>query len=126
MEEANQTLSFSEQMIGRKINMVGWFIHIVGVDRPASPIDTPYKYAETQGKLQGVGRVLSIGPLAFQDKNQTKKCKEGDYVWYWTHERTYDPIVKDGKTIHTYTITDDHIRAILTPEDADAIIRSRK
>lgn len=126
MENTKEELSFSEQMIGHKINMVGYFIHILGVERPETYLDIHPQAKEMQSKLQGIGRILAIGPEAFKDKNQTKVCQEGDYVWYWTHERTWDPIRFEDKIVNTYTITDDHIRAILTPEQAQTLLRTRK
>lgn len=80
------------------------------------------QYKKENRRYQNVGLVLKIGPTAFQDRFEDRRCKEGDWIHYSSYEREevypYDELC--------YYINDEKIYAVLKEEDVPIFIKAMR
>lgn len=109
------TESFCKQEIGCDPRVVGPRILVKAaetVDKVGS-IYVPDRLKDSTQKQNAIGRVLKMGPTAFEGNFESYKCEEGDWVSYSPYERSDHEI--NGHLC--YCINDDRVFFIIPPEE---------
>ncbi len=118
-------VSFCREQIGCELDVKGYTLLIkayIMPDRTTGGIIRPDSVIDDQKRRQNLGLVLKIGPTAFVDRFEDRRCNVGDWVHYSTMER--EPIYPGTDTC--YYINDEKIYAVIPPEDLHVFANSMR
>ena len=114
--------SLAKQEIGCDIDVKGYRILIKAPELPEktkSGIILVDQYKNMERRSRNIGLVLSIGPTAFNERFEDRRCNIGDWVIYSIYER--EELYPNDKLC--YFINDERIYGIIPPHELPAFIK---
>jgi co-chaperonin GroES (HSP10) len=121
---ADETISLCMREIGCEPEVLGWDVLIKAVEVPEKigSVYLPDASKDSQQRRQNIGLVLAIGPVAFTDRFESRKCNVGDYIHYSILDR--EPVYANDHAC--FYIEDHRCRGKLKPEEVHMFLNSKK
>lgn len=117
--------TFCKEQIGIDPEVLGYQVLIKAPsiqEKTSGGIIRPDSLISEQQRRHNIGLILKIGPSAFKDKCEDRRCEVGDWVAYSNFERSVEYV---GAHI-LYYVSDAHILSRYSDDDVKKILEKIK